>query len=218
MLPIMPADAASAKTALQLGATQLEGEGPDAIVRAVRLVLGRTRDGASIECHALPIGDASACDPVLVDETRAVVRTPRSLARSLVDHARATPESDFTVTPMTRFESNLLVGAPLRAKGDALAIAQPDPIFPNPLRELVSQDGGATWTRGTLLWGGPSGNGCAIESPGATSGAPSAGRTLVFEGGDAGAREHVLLLRLPARTPSDATKVTGKVTNAPDAR
>jgi hypothetical protein len=197
MLPTVSAGAATATTALHLGATQLEGDGPDATVRAVRLVLKRAPDGGPTECEALPIGVAPACDPVLVDATRAIVRTPRSLARALVDSARATPEANFTVTPMTRYESNLLVGAPLRAEADALAVAQPDPIFPNPLRELVSRDGGATWIRGALLWGGPSGNGCSL----ATSGAPAAGRLIAFEGGDAGAREHVLVLRTATPRP-----------------
>lgn len=84
------------------------------------------------------------------------------------------------------YEGSILHGAPVVADGPTLVVAQSDPVHPNALRCLSSLDGGARWTRGDTLWGGPSGDACA---------AICGDRVLLaFEGGDTGARQHVLVV------------------------
>jgi hypothetical protein len=81
------------------------------------------------------------------------------------------------------------VFAVLSAQEARVSVAIAEPSYPYPLQRFDSTDGGKTWSRGAVVWGGSAGH-----AQTATLGSK---RVLLFEGGDKARREHVLLLEIP---------------------
>ena len=160
------------------------------VAGATRVVDGQPRacavelDGAN-SWKFVDLDAAPGCEPMWLSDATVLVRIPREATRQLLVVGAA----DGARRPMTGFEGASTVAAPITARGELLRVAQADPGFPYPLQELVSSDGGATWTRARSLWGSAAGHACSAELAGQ--------RVIVFEGGDRARREHVLLLRLP---------------------
>ena len=138
----------------------------------------RGRDG---KWTARDIGTVVGCEPVWLNASSTLIRTPRSTERSVFH--------DGTSTAATKYEGAGLAGTALLAPAGALSIAQPEGALPNPMRELTSTDLGATWSVARVLWGGAAGSSCSTMLDGQS--------LLVFEGGDKARRQHVLMLKLP---------------------
>jgi len=165
-----------------LGATRVDGGKPV----AAALVM----EGAG---SIRPLVSEPSCDPILFAAGLVVTRTPGETTRTTV---RGLDSADRSTTASTRFDGSAAIGAPIGVDRSALRIAQPDPGFPYPLREVASDDGGATWTRRSTVWGGAAGHATSFRTANST--------LLLFEGGDKARREHVLLLELGPDQPATA--------------
>jgi len=167
---------------LTLGATRIEQGKPVAVEIAVD-----PRGPTPLQFSIRRAGPDASCDPIRFDHDTVVVRTPGDTQRSVLRGG-----SDAKPTLSNRFEGSATIAAPVGRRAEDLRLAQADPVFPYPLREVGSDDGGASWTKRSTLWGGAAGYATALRA---------ADRVLVlFEGGDKARREHVLLLELPAET------------------
>lgn len=143
------------------------------------------------------LSDEPGGEPVLLGNSRVLFRRAGSLERASL------PLADSGTAPATSVTADGFRGAPIAPAAIAprpgsTAVLQPSPTFPNPMTILVSEDGGARWSGRANLWGGPSG---AVDA------VAHGDRWLVlFEGGDATRREHVLLAVLEQR---DLERVVG---------
>lgn len=127
------------------------------------------------------LGMELACEPVGLGPNEILVRTPKALSRSII---RQGSRGD-----SVGYEGAATTPAPMRSRAPALHVAQAEPGFPYPLRELASEDGGAHWKTVGVLWGSAAGHAVSAVIAGQT--------VIVFEGGDRARREHVLCLPLP---------------------
>ena len=170
------------------------------VAGATRVVDGHPR-ACAVELDAtnawklVDLDAAPGCEPMWLSDASVLVRIPREGTRQLL----VVGATDGVRHPMTGFEGASTLAAPITARGELLRVAQADPGFPYPLQELVSSDGGATWTRARSLWGSAAGHACSAQ----LAGQP----VVVFEGGDRARREHVLLLRLPEASEPAAQPV-----------
>ena len=131
------------------------------------------------------------CEPVWLNASNTLIRTPRSTERSVLH--------DGALTVASKYEGGALAGTALLAPNGTLSIAQPEGALPNPMRELTSTDLGASWSVARVLWGGAAGSSCSTTLDGQT--------LLVFEGGDKARRQHVLMLKVPLRAETTAPPV-----------
>ena len=92
-------------------------------------------------------------------------------------------------------------------EASAMRVAQADPAFPYPLRELRSSDRGATWRPSATLWGSAAGHAIGVMIDGRP--------VVLFEGGDKARREHILALRLDLPGNAGATPVTSPTAPQP---
>jgi len=166
---------------LIVGATRLEGGRPTAIA----IELGLEGSGSIRR-----VVDAPGCDPVWLGPDLVLVRAPGEMPRTLIRQRPSDPalSKQETGITSTRFEGSAMPGAAIGSAG-SLRLAQADPSFPYPLREIGSLDGGTTWTRLSTLWGGSAGHATSVRQGGLV--------TVLFEGGDRARREHVLMVELP---------------------
>jgi len=189
------------------GAMQTAGEGM-LTVGATRLEQGKP---VAVELTLDPSGrfdikrlsSAPGCDPLRIDTDTLLVRTPGDVQRTVLRGDGLGPSS---TTTSSRFEGSASVVASVAAARGELRLAQPDPVFPYPLRELASEDSGATWTRRSTIWGGSAGHTTSIRAGDRV--------LLLFEGGDKARREHVLFLEIPA-PPKAVTTPSGPPTRSP---
>ena len=139
--------------------------------------------------------EAPSCEPTLLPSGLTLVRAPKSMERSLLRDGAATPASGY--------EGGASAAGLLYEADNVIRVAQAEAAFPYPMHEMVSVDGGKTWSKGRTVWGGSTSNASGLGL--------GDRRWLVFEGGDKARREHVLLLRLSA---GEANPPSGQVGSA----
>lgn len=189
-----------ASGALAFTATVVEADGP----RPALLVA----DEGDWKVRLL--SDEPSGEPTLIGDGRVLVRRAGSLDRSTfaLRDAGVEPAAPGDATPPKPVDAIGYRGAPVTPAAIRLGPAtwgalQPAPGHPNPLSLLAGDDRGVAWSRVVELWGGPSGAVTAVHR--------GDERIVLFEGGDATRREHVLLLvlgeedieRLEARAGTD---------------
>lgn len=171
---------------LQLMAASMQLEGKGLVAGATRVREGQPRaaavrlgaDGAwTIE----ELLEEASCEPVWIGDRRVLWRKPRSADRSYIFAGER--------GAVTGLDGGSTVFAVLSAQEARVSVAIAEPSYPYPLQRFDSTDGGKTWSRGAVVWGGSAGH-----AQTATLGSK---RVLLFEGGDKARREHVLLLEIP---------------------
>jgi len=180
--------------ALRAGATRVVAGAPRACV------VGVATDGS---WTVSDLSDAPGCEPVLLSDGAVLARLPKSGVREVI---RGTIR-----TEAAGYEGAATAAASLDAGGangaTSMRVAQADPAFPYPLRELRSSDRGATWRPSATLWGSAAGHAIGVM----VDGRP----VVLFEGGDKARREHILALRLDLPTTDGATPVTSPTAPQP---
>ncbi|MFM1823453.1 MAG: hypothetical protein RI967_1719 [Planctomycetota bacterium] len=176
------ADGSLAFTATIVGA---DGPRPALLVRAA---------GA---WRVRPISEEASGEPVVLDGARVLVRRAGSLDRALLSLPANDGQAE-PAAPAEGFQGAAIAPAVIAGPSGRIAALQPASTFPNPLSILATSDRGSHWTTLPNLWGGPSGAVNAV--------AHGDGWLVLFEGGDATRREHVLLVRLAA---PEVTRILG---------
>ena len=180
--------------ALRAGATRVVAGSPRACV------VGVATDG---NWTVSDLSEAPGCEPVLLGDGAALVRLPKSGVREVIRGGLRAEASGY--------DGAATAAASLDALGvmeaSAMRVAQADPAFPYPLRELRSSDRGATWRPSATLWGSAAGHAIGVM----VDGRP----VVLFEGGDKARREHILALRLDLPGNAGATPVTSPTAPQP---
>lgn len=192
-LQLMPGGLHAEGSGLVAGATRVRGGQP----RATAIRLGA--DGA---WRIDELVDDPSCEPLWLGQQKILWRTPRS------------PDRGYFFAGERGAVAGLDGGATsfgvLRADDARVAVALAEASFPYPLQQFDSADGGKTWSRGRVVWGGSSGHAQAI--------AVGAKRFLLFEGGDRARREHVLLLEARADVNAEGHAADSPTANSPSTR
>jgi hypothetical protein len=180
--------------ALRAGATRVAAGSPRACV------VGIATDGS---WTVSDLSEAPGCEPVLLGDGAALARLPKSGVRELIRGALRTEAAGYegAATAAASLEPDAV------GEIGAMRIAQADPAFPYPLRELRSSDQGATWRPSATLWGSAAGHAIGVT----VDGRP----VVLFEGGDKARREHILALRLDLPATNGTMPVTSPTAPRP---